>query len=462
MDFGEGFTMGVAKMFANGSWHWSIPPYLTLMYGVGYYLLQIPIIHIFGFSLTDGRMVSLIATIVTLAFVYLMAYHFTKNKKLSLIACLLPLVDPVIRAWSLQARVDMLALMFAVIGMYLVIKYQNTKWVFLSIIPFFIGFHVKYTMVALPVTCLYLLFTQFKKGLLYSIIVGGLIGGSIIIGDAITNGMFIKELLTYNQTSPFMWANKGIITSNFNLTIYPLIGTMILSLFYAMYNRKNILSWWLVASLVWDTFSLIRNGSYINYYVEAIIVVSICAVLAIPQLELAFAKVDNRKNIILIWFMLLMVGWQIFVSCFMPFEMPNKEYTLAMNQSKEIISDTSKPIITENAGLVLNAGKQLEIEPFVFNNLYYLGLWDDSTLINQIDNGQFDYVVVHLSLTFPPLINPPTHFTLGIDSAITSNYTIIYEDENYQWYQTIIYESNVKIIKDGGNRCELLGITPAR
>jgi len=304
---------------------------------------------------------------------------------------------------------------------------------------------------------LYLLFTQFKKGLLYSAIVAVLIGSSIIIGDTLTSGMFFKELFTFNQTSPFMWANKGIITSNFNLTIYPLIGTMILSIFYAMYNRKNILSWWLVASLVWDTFSLVRNGGYINYYVEAIIVVSICAVLAIPKLELAFAKVEDRRNIILLWFMGLMIVWQIFVSCFMPFEMPNKEYTLAMKQTTEIISDTNKPIITENAGLVLNTGKQLEIEPFVFNNLYNLGLWSDSALANRIDNGGFDYVVVRSILATRVL--PLGHFTIGIQNAVTDNYTIIYQDSNYSWYQTIIYESNVKIIKDGGNRCEILGIT---
>ena len=403
-------------------------------------------------------MVSLIATIVTLAFVYLMAYHFTKNKKLSLIACLLPLVDPVIRAWSLQARVDMLALMFAVIGMYLVIKYQNTKWVFISIIPFFIGFHVKYTMVALPVTCLYLLFTQFKKGLLYSVIVGGLIGGSIIIGDAMTGGMFIKELLTFNQTSPFMYADSGIIMSNFNLAIWVVVGTGTLALFYAVYNRKNILSWWLFASLAWDTFSLVRNGGYANYCVEAIITISICAVLAIPQLESAFAKLENKSNAIMLWILALLVVWQVYLSVFPTFPLPTKNYTIACQQVTQIISNTNQPVITENSGLVLNAGKQLEIEPFIFSNLYNLGLWNQDNLLNQIPS--FDYVIaVGTPLDSPDRIYYTSHYTPEIQSEILNDYTLIYMSNDIRQYKMFVYENNVDIIKDG-NRCDVLGITP--
>jgi hypothetical protein len=122
--------------------------------------------------------------------------------------------------------------------------------------------------------------------------------------------------------------------------------------------------------------------------------------------------------------------------------MPYAGYAEAVEKVKAIIADTSQPVITENAWLVLSEGKVPYIEPFVFTNLKLAGIWDDSKYIQDLKNQRFDYLVLTM-----PLISPYydySRFTQQQMELMESNYHLIYYYEDYgsNWYWLFVYEAN--------------------
>jgi len=121
--------------------------------------------------------------------------------------------------------------------------------------------------------------------------------------------------------------------------------------------------------------------------------------------------------------------------------MPDKAYVSATADVKEIIKNTNEPILTENAGLVLSAGKTPYYEPFVYTNLEQLGYFDQNIVINDLNNQRMDYLV--LERPESPGNYDSTRFTPQIAAAIDSNYRIVYTFFNFSWGSHFcVYESN--------------------
>jgi hypothetical protein len=72
---------------------------------------------------------------------------------------------------------------------------------------------------------------------------------------------------------------------------------------------------------------------------------------------------------------------------------PDKTYTQSCNEVKAIIQDATYPILTENAGVVIDAGKEPYYDPFVFYNLDKLGYWDGIRVFEDFKEGKIEYVV---------------------------------------------------------------------
>ena len=127
IDFGEGFTVYLGKLFSEGVFRpelWDInqEPYITLMYGPVYPIFEAILIKIFGVSLTIGRALSVGSTLISCGVIYFIVREFTDKKWLAFIVAFLPLANPVLRDWSLMARVDMMGVMFSLLGIYFFTK----------------------------------------------------------------------------------------------------------------------------------------------------------------------------------------------------------------------------------------------------------------------------------------------------------------------------------------------------
>ena len=441
MDFGEGFTMYIAKLWANGQFQWnpSHQPYMTLIYGVVYPAILKPFVLLFGPDLRIGRIYCLIATVIIALFIFLIARRFSKNKLICTIAALLPMLHPAYREWIMQARCDMVAIMFSVIGVYIAVRWQSDKRIFWSIPLFLLAFFTKQTtVVGVGTICLYLLITNRNIFFIYTTIFSISVIVIILIGNTLTQGQFFMQLWVYSITVPLTYP-LNLVEQNYKYVFYPF---MIMLPFIAIILslkpnlRKQYLRpiLWLLISVIVTCILLCRKGAFINYGMELIIVSGLCFALALEHVNNIHFK---KFHIVIIC---LLIPIQILLSfAVKPLRMPDKAYMSAVAAVKEIIKNTDQPILTENASLVLSAGKTPYYEPFVYTNLEQLGYFNENIIINDVNNQRMDYIVLNSSAKRDSY----DHLNQEVQSAINNNYKIIYQTtENYFSYGFCVYESN--------------------
>jgi hypothetical protein len=460
IDFGEGFTMTIAKMWANGTWKWDIntEPYLTLMYQPVMFLISVPLIKIFGWSISIGRIISFSASLIALGMIYYIVKKKTGSTILGIIGGLLPITITSYRDFSFMARPDMLSAMFSVIGIWIAIRWRNSKWFWISIIAFLLAFFTKQSAVAgVVAVCAVSIIKDFKRGFVYGLIFGFFVVAGVGIGSMLTNGEYFKHLLLYNTTSPALWDPLSIGKDNLWIALSTSCGVSALALLYVIKvirskERLDILSIWFLMTIPINLLMVFRNGGYVNYLMEYMIAGSCCAAIVLPcvikglisrskiPLQLASAVI-----IVLMLFQLSTFSGYGF-SHIVPF--PDKDTIKTEEEVYEIIKDTNRPIVTENAGFVTNSGKEVAIEPFVFGNLKRAGIWDDTGFIEKIDNEYYDYLVLRSPAHYPPRIDTG-HFTLKWMDEIEKNYTVVYQSkETYFWYTMCVYKAN-RIMEEG-------------
>ena len=462
MDYGEGLVMYINKMWANGTWKWdmTIPPYLPLMYGIIMPLLNIPLIKEFGAELWTGRLIMALSAVGTSVMMYLILYRLTKSKVWSIIGALLPFTQPIIRDWALQARVDMLAVMFDMIAFYLVIRFKDSKHIYWSIIPFMLAILTKATSTAALFALLAYLLIQNRKVLWrYLAIFLPIVIVTFIALQVWSGGEYINHISLYNRTKDMIWT-MAVIETNIATLMQPLAVFFILAMLYicGAFNewgiklgKLNLVGWFFICAFIIDFVSGLRPGGFINYYLEFICATCICATLVFPLvIKKATNKYKEDKSIgayaLLLGAMLVLLVVESPQSAII---YPNEQYDRDVKVVTEIIQDTDQPVITENSGLVLHAGKEIYAEFFMLTNMTVLGTWDDTNYLNDYKNQKFDYIILRV-----PLYNRPEngdgHFPKNIMDAIKENYTLIYDPPTnlYYWYSLPTYESNKKFATD--------------
>lgn len=450
IDYGEGYMQYVNIMFANGTWSWdlSTPPFVPLMYGIVEPLVVAPLINVFGNDLWVTRVVMCLSTAIISVMVYLIIHRMTGYKLWAIIGALIPFTQPVIRDWSFMARVDMLAVMFDIVGLYLFIRLKDSRHVYWSIIPFTLAVFTKATCVAaLAAVLLYLLIKNRRLLLKYAVCFGVLFGGCFAVVQYISGGQYLTHVVTASRTTSVFW-NLAALETNWVGVLTPLAAILALAILYVKKCRRaremSVFALFFVVAFAVDFVSALRVGSFVNYYIEFILATCICAVLILPRF-IEMAKSQYKKGVSAVApYALVLAVLFVLLAVISPkhaFPFPNGQYDEDVAAVTEIIGDTDRPIVTENAGVVVNAGKDLYIELFIMTNWAELGIWDDSSYVAKFEEQEFDYVIMRMPISHRP--DGDGHFSGEVMDAIRNNYTLIYSEvENFYWYGISLYRAN--------------------
>ena len=453
IDYGEGLIMYINNMWATGTWKWdlNISPYIPLMYGVTMPLLFAPLIKVFGSDLWLGRTVMFISTLIICWLLYLIAKRITGKKVYGIIAGLLPLTHPVIRDWSLMARVDMLAVMLSFVGFYIVVRYKDSKWIYLSILFFTITLLTKISVVSgIGATLIYLLIYNRKTFYKYFPLTLLAIISSFALMGIITKGAYFDHILLYNATVNTFW-NLATIITNVSIVILPMIVVSAIALiFTAKILRKKyrtglnvLIALFFVIAMVTNFASALRPGGFINYYLEFIFGACLCVSIILPSI---IGKVEmeyrTKGKVLANGFLVMLLIVNFSTICYKhAFPFPNEKYTAEAKIVTEIIKNTDKPVVTENFGLVTNARKHIVCEHLLATNAAVLGTLDDTAYVNSFREQYYDFIILRVP-TYKRT-GGDWHFKKEIIDLIDKNYTLIYEpEENFYWYGLCVYKSN--------------------
>ncbi len=463
LDYGEGYVMNYAKLWSDGTWKWDIntPPYLTMVYGVGYSILIEPLVKLFGAQLWVGRAVSFGSALVVCGFLYLIVTKLTGKKIYGLLACLLPATQPIFRDWSVMARVDMPAVMFDIIGIYIIIRFKDSKWMLLSIIPLICAVMLKISMITGIVTvCIYLLIYNRKRLLAFC---GLFVAGIVVLLIPlviISGGTYLNHTVLYQNTIQNIYPPEFAFL--FNKLIYPFLILFILAIYFVAqrWRKRNfdLISIFFVSVFVINAVATLRPGSAGMYYLETILASAMCMALALPYVKMYYRKHGWEIHTVLIVLVLVVLFGVYGIKH--DVAMPNKEYTQAVADVQDIMSDSQKPIISENPAILLNMDREIYIEYFIFTNMARLGYWDDSAYKQNYEDEYFDYVLLRVPITIRMNYTKNAldgNFTNELIEIINAHYSLIYQTDNPNFpYALFLYESNFKLITD--NRTFVRGV----
>lgn len=456
IEYSDGIMMYGIKLTMSHGWAWNLsgPPHMVQFYPpIGYWSYGI-VCQIFGYSYLVARIFQLCLFTGCLAFIFLIVKYFTKNNLIALIAALLPFTQPVMAFWTIYIRFDILAILFELAALYVVLKCQKSRWVFLAVPLFVLAVYTKQSMVSGAIAAIVYLFLQNKKKAMgfagtYAVVVAGIMG----IGCLLTHGAFFKEMITYQRTSPFLYPVVDAFSIGFSFAIF-FIPVIFLAAVYVWHNRRNLFSFYAIAAIVVNLSASLKPGSNIYYLYPSLMALSICAGLELSRifkkpstvlesLELSDKKERSVYPAVIYTFLGFYLVASIVAFNSFPSQTPGKQYDADYKYAESLISDATYPILTESVGIVIDAGKTPYLdEPFVFKNFAALGIWSDAKMLSDLTTGKIEYVIAAHDL--PYYVNPiDVRFSAAVQNDIVANYHIVYDCSDIP-FGFVIYKANKK------------------
>ena len=146
-----------------------------------------------------------------------------------------------------------------------------------------------------------------------------------------------------------------------------------------------------------------KNGASVNYYEEFLYAACIWLGFLVLLHIGAAASLAAQPLIARLAFNVLLPAVLIWQASAMPrafLANMNILYGPAVTRDDQAlltaIRGIDKPILSDDIAMVLLAGKQAPIEPFIFSELAGAGLWDENTLIRRLQSHQIGAVITYL------------------------------------------------------------------
>ncbi len=437
LDYGEAQVVDQAIRISQGKNIYqtdlSIPPYTISNYPPVYMALMAPFQEVFGPNFWSGRLISITSTLISALLIGLIIFELSHNKIASIVAGCTFLLFPTVVYWSLLARIDMTALAFTLVGLWIFIKFPTNYCSLLaSTIFLIIAVYTRqsYGFTAPGAITIYLLLKRQWRFLFFFIFCYSGLGITVfLIANYLTQGGFYFHIIRSNM-SP--WRNFSQI-SGYILVFFALA----LVLIYLLLSRKWLNQWLLLVLYVilglLSTIIVGKVGSQVNYFNE--FAVGMAFFLGIL---VTLANQDKRKQA-MSWIILIPLSlWLIYFSNWLVAPILKDRlspgFRDGFNELRQLIRNTEGDIvIDEYMGALVLENRPIYIQPFDMSQLSRLGLWDQNLFLQDIQKKQFPYIII--TKTMPEIMND--RWTPEMLAAIDQNYNILMYFKN-----TLVYVPN--------------------
>jgi hypothetical protein len=328
---------------------------------------------------------------------------------------------PVIH-WSPLMRVEMLAIAFSFLGVYLAVRsIGRPGLLYGAMLSFVAALYTRQSSLVAPAMAAsaVLLLAQ-PKQTTKAISVGLVVGLSVLLYlNWETEGRFIKHILQYNINQSSL-AQAVLLTGKKEMVenlIYLLVATMTLYTSWRWIFLKDIkldnltaireklvtngnflLLTVLTVYFILSSVMLIFVGKNWSYVIEWMCIWSVIMGMAIGYASQLVGRPGGAQSTYLRG--VVGVGLPMALMCQVLFtptpygpSLPPMEKQ-NMGELLEKIRAARKPVLSEDMVLLLKAGKEVPLEPAIFAELASVGQWDEQRFIDLIRTRYFEFVVV--------------------------------------------------------------------
>jgi hypothetical protein len=426
VDNSEGYLLNEAKLWAEGTSPYRDfhkPPYLVANYTPLYSLILAVPARLGSLSFAWGRALSTLAVIEICGVIYLILWGRTKNHYWSAVGAFLFPSFYHVYSWGPLHRVDLLALLFAALGLLAIERKCRVAW---PVILFLLAFFTRQTFVAPVLVGAWFLGKEKGKRDAWWLL-GGFAGGVALIGGfltLLTGGEFFRHTVLYNVNA-FRWENAWVYQLHLwrYTAVFVALGLGYMLLRDAERPNDWLRPYLLLAWLVSITAG--KEGSAENYLLEFVFAVCVAVPLVTVRLRAALAE---RRELVFLVPLLLLFG------CLQNFHVPRSEglpgqvaffgsrydyaYTPAGNDSTSATAliDEGKllrePVLSQYPGWALLSGHEVLFHTFLVRQLSEEGNFDEEILLRKVRGKAFSGILIGDDLGESP---DPARFVRGSD-----------------------------------------------
>jgi MFS family permease len=415
----------------------SKPPYIVANYPPIYILLQAGLAYLTGAPLLlSGRIISIFASIASAGILASLAKSLTESNLSFLVAMGLFLGHPYVITWSALARVDLLALLFCLLGIFILYhRWYSWRWLCLALVCLLASIYTRQSyLLAGPMAASCWLWNRDRRKA--RIFMALLILMTILLFLTInffSHGGFFLHIIRAN-INEYKLSILGDWLKQFIL-IWPIISIGIIAVAYQFITqyKQNVaprlnpfIIWCILVFFVGGLLASLtvgKVGSGANYFIELISAGAVLGSLALHQIRMIKW---SRKFI----FLLLGCGqliWLLAGAVYLNRVTINNTWE-SMDRYNQIAkrieaAAMNGPILSDDyLGVVVELGQSIYYQPFEYGQLYHAGIWDPIPLAEEIKSGRFSLILIGGDTLDKPCCWPPELVT-----AIKDSYQIIYQ-----------------------------------
>lgn len=355
-----------------------------------------------GPALWPGRLMSVLSLIGIGALVGWSASRVRLGVWPSVMAIALVAASPFVYQWAGYARVDMLALLFAVGGVVAAQWIGGWRGVIAAAALCGLAIWTKQTTVtAAAAVGLAFALRSWRKSIVFALVIGV---PSLVVGmalNAASSGEFFQHVLAGNASNPVIPLRAAVYVMAFLILDLPVVVASLWWLRRGLTGKPSPIALYLPIALL-AALSAGNGGSSVNYLIEPVLAVALAlpfAWRALPQ-EAALAA-----PMLAVVQLALLVHW------------PNSFGTNYLAESAlghtptsvdaaigahldSVIQAAPGEVIAEPAGFALRNGRPVYVQPIDLRAEQLQGRWQSEPLTSALASGRFSEVITAYNL-FP-------------------------------------------------------------
>jgi hypothetical protein len=403
LDYGEGpmldQTLRLADFETIYRDSFASPPYTVSSYPPLFQLIQVPLAWIVGPAFWYGRLISILSAVSAAWLIGVILHRLTGDRIASAIGGLTLLAFPYILQGSVLNRVEALALVLSLGGLYATVRWPGHRqgpWVAGLLFTATAFVNPRYALTA-PLTAIIWLWhlEQRRQAFRLAAIV---IGSCVVLFlslNLITQGGFYLNTVLANWIT-FSW---DAVTS-YGLNLYLHAGYLVIGcLIFIVIERlgEATRSWPLVAPYCLGAAFMTFTAGIGNPSVNDLFEVAAALCLASGAF-IAWAGESYWLKALLVF----VLAWQIHVLIdwsrqeYIPALMNKVTDTRELEQLAEYVREAEEPIVAdEYMGLIPLHGRRLYFQPIEFKQLQAANLWNEAPLVASIERKEFPLVLLY-------------------------------------------------------------------
>ncbi len=412
IDFGEGYLANMSLEMVRGRNPYHAlenPPWIVSSYPSLYPFLNGLIMAAVGRSLLPGRFIATASLIGVIVTTIILLRRLGVGPTIALLMAGMMLVFPWPVRWAQVVRVDTLGILFAILGLYFWVRSEGIRDASVSAVLFMAAAFTKHSLLAAPLACLvYAFISRDRRRIAFLLMLAILVGGGYGIANLVSGGGLFRHLFVYTANVfhvARLTAGLGeYLKGTWILQIAALSSLLMPG---TLTGPHRLFGWYyLFAHLTLLAYGF--TGSDTNYYIEPLLSTTILGALALNKLTIksdidtGVERTPFSKRAIALALILAVIVLARFVntSDFKVHRM-NPERLSKGLELLQLCASAPGDILSEDASFSFIGGKRVLFQPYIMTLLARTGKWDETPLIQAIEEQQYSMIVLRVDLNDP-------------------------------------------------------------